>query len=204
MIHSFFHFPSMVEVFILLFNFFQFYSVVSWDSRAHNFASSFLFILSYLFFFFIIIIIISSDRLVEIRWPVFMLKSHNYYYYYYSTPGESFIPALVGGISLESERQKIFSSHQDSSQYSSWSQHYYSLNDLDSSTDFQFLYSLLQTIMNRAKRTNYELFHSIFICLFFFSSLARSKYLSIYSLSFIFTLWSARTVKNTGWHVLHL
>ena len=45
--HSFFQFPSKVEVLILLFVFFQFYSVVSWDSKVHNFAISLLF-----FFFF--------------------------------------------------------------------------------------------------------------------------------------------------------
>ena len=33
MFHSFFQFPSQVEVFILLFTFFQFYSVVSRDSN---------------------------------------------------------------------------------------------------------------------------------------------------------------------------
>ena len=42
--HSFFHFPSKVEVLILLFTFFQFYSVLSWDSKVDNFASSLLFV----------------------------------------------------------------------------------------------------------------------------------------------------------------
>ena len=42
----------------------------------------------------------------------------------------------------------------------------------------------------------------IFMFPSFFSSLARSKYLSLYSLSFIFTLWSARTAKSTIWQVL--
>ena len=36
----------------------------------------------------------------------------------------------------------------------------------------------------------------------FFSSLARCKYLSIFLLSFIFTLQSARTAKSTRWQVL--
>ena len=40
---SFFQFPSKVEVLILLFNFFQFYSVVSRDSKVDNFASSLFF-----------------------------------------------------------------------------------------------------------------------------------------------------------------
>ena len=40
MFHSFFQFPCKVEVLILLFTFFQFYSVVSRDSKIDNFASS--------------------------------------------------------------------------------------------------------------------------------------------------------------------
>ena len=44
MFHSFFQFPSKVEVFILLFTFFQFYSGVSRYSKVDNFASSLLFV----------------------------------------------------------------------------------------------------------------------------------------------------------------
>ncbi len=40
MFHSFSQFPSKVEVLIPLFTFFQFYSVVSRDSKVHNSASS--------------------------------------------------------------------------------------------------------------------------------------------------------------------
>ena len=46
MFHSFFYFPNKLEVFILLFIFFLFYSEVSQDSKVHNFASS-LFCLDY-------------------------------------------------------------------------------------------------------------------------------------------------------------
>ena len=45
MFHSFFQFPSKVEVLILLFTFFRFYSVVSRDSKVDNFANSLLFLL---------------------------------------------------------------------------------------------------------------------------------------------------------------
>ena len=65
MFHSFFSIPSKVEVLILLFTFFQFYSVVSRDSKVDYFASS-LFLL----------IIIKSGLLTGIRWSVCMLKSH--------------------------------------------------------------------------------------------------------------------------------
>ena len=40
MFHSFFQLPSKVQVLILLFTFFQFYSVVHWNSKVHNSASS--------------------------------------------------------------------------------------------------------------------------------------------------------------------
>ena len=68
MFHSFFQFPRKVEVLILLFTLFQFYSVVSRDSKVDYFASS-LFLGEGL-------IIIKSDLLVGIRWSVCMLKSH--------------------------------------------------------------------------------------------------------------------------------
>ena len=68
MLHSFFQFPSKVEVLILLFTFFQFYSVVSRDSKVDYFASS--------PFFFFLLIIIKSGLLAGIRWSVCMLKSH--------------------------------------------------------------------------------------------------------------------------------
>ena len=66
MFRSFFLFSSKVEVPILVFTFFQFYSVVSRDSKVNNFANS-------LFFFFVII---RSGLLAEIRWSVCMSKSH--------------------------------------------------------------------------------------------------------------------------------
>ena len=66
MFHRFFQFPSKVEVLILLFKFFQFYSVVSEDSKVDNFANSLFFLL----------ITIRSGLLAEIWWSVCMSKSH--------------------------------------------------------------------------------------------------------------------------------
>ena len=66
MVHSFFQFPSKTQVLILLFTFFQFYSVVSQDSKVNNFAN---------FLFFLLLIIIRSGLLTKIRWPVCMSKS---------------------------------------------------------------------------------------------------------------------------------
>ena len=57
-------FSRKIEVLIILFTFFQFYSVVSWDSKVNNFAIFFL------------LIIIRSGLLAEIRWSVYMSKSH--------------------------------------------------------------------------------------------------------------------------------
>ena len=65
MFHSFFQFPSKVEIFILLFTFFLFYPVVCRDSKVDYFASS-LFLL----------IIIKSGLLAGIRWSVCISKSH--------------------------------------------------------------------------------------------------------------------------------
>ena len=66
MFHSFFLFPSKVEVLIFLFIFFQFYSVFSRDSKVNNFANALFFLL----------IISRSGLLVEIRWSVCMSKPH--------------------------------------------------------------------------------------------------------------------------------
>ena len=59
MFHSFFQFPIKAHVLILLFTFVQFYSVVSRDSKVHNFASS--------LFLLLLIIIRSSDTGIMVR-----------------------------------------------------------------------------------------------------------------------------------------
>ena len=64
MLHSFFQFPSMVDVIILLFTIFQFYSLVSQDSSVNTFAIS-LFLL----------ITISFVLLAEMSWSVYMSES---------------------------------------------------------------------------------------------------------------------------------
>ena len=62
----FFRFSRRVAVLISLFTFFQFYSVVSRDSKVHNLAN-------FLFFW---LIIIRSGLLAEIMWSVCISKSH--------------------------------------------------------------------------------------------------------------------------------
>ena len=72
MFHSlfFFQFSSKVYVFIHIFTFFQFYSVVSRDRKVNNFAD----FLS--FFFFLLLNMIMPGLHAEIRWSVCILKSH--------------------------------------------------------------------------------------------------------------------------------
>ena len=68
MFDSIFSSLAKVEVRILHFTYLQFYSVVSRDSKVHNFAVSLLLLL--------LIIIIRFGLLAEIRWSVCMSKSH--------------------------------------------------------------------------------------------------------------------------------
>ena len=62
MFPSFFQFSSKVEILILLFMFFQFYSVVSSNSKVDNFVIS--------------LFLLRSGLLAEIRWSVCTLESH--------------------------------------------------------------------------------------------------------------------------------
>ena len=77
MFHSFFQFSSKVEILILLFTFFRFYSMVSRDSKVDNFANS----------LFLLLIIIRSDLLVEIWWSLCMPKSHKSLWMSFSRTG---------------------------------------------------------------------------------------------------------------------
>ena len=73
--HSFFQFSSKVEVLISLFTFFQFYSVVSRDSKVDNFAD-FLFVLI-ISIIIIIIIISSSSSSSSISFPALIFVFNN-------------------------------------------------------------------------------------------------------------------------------
>ena len=70
MFHFFFQFPSKVWNLILLFAFFQIYSVVSWDSKVHSLASSLLLLLLFLF-----LLNVRFVLLAGISWSVCMSKS---------------------------------------------------------------------------------------------------------------------------------
>ena len=64
------------------------------------------------------------------------------------------------------------------------------------------LKSLYQSFGDCATRTNYNWYNRLFHVPQFFNSLARSRYLFLFSLSFNVTLWSAWTAKSTILQVL--
>ena len=102
----------------------------------------------------------------------------------YLTPSEFFTSVLSSALSMEFEWQKVSSGLRDSSQYSSWSNGFYSLDGLDSSTDFQFIHSLLQTLLTAPRApTRTGITVTLMVHSFFFRSQARSKYFYIISLS---------------------
>ena len=104
-----------------------------------------------------------------------------------------FIKTLAGVSSGLS--QEVFSGFQDSSQYYGRSQHCCSLGRLHPSRYFQVPQSLYQCFGDCTKSTNYNWYNRHFHVPQFFNSLARSRYLSLFSLSFNFTLRSAGTAK---------
>ena len=77
------------------------------------------------------------------------------------------------------------------------------MGGLHSSSYFQVHQSLYQNFGDSTKCANYYWYpcHLQVPWGFFFSFLARSRYLSLLSLSFSFTLWSAGTTKSTIRHV---
>ena len=120
MSHSFFfQFSSKVVVVISLFTFFQFYCVVSRNSKVNNLANS-LFLL----------IIIRSGLLAEII--IIIIYSF-----------EFFTSVFPDGLSLEIEWQQVSSTLQDSSRYSGRSQYCCcGLDGLHSAANFQILQAL--------------------------------------------------------------
>ena len=113
-----------------------------------------------------------------------------------------FTSALADGLSLEFEWQPVFSSLQDSSQYSGHSQKCNSLDVLHSSANFQVsrpFSNPLVTVPNAPITIGIIV---TFMFLSFFNSLARSRYLSFFSHSFSFILWSSGIAKSTILQVL--
>ena len=98
-----------------------------------------------------------------------------------------FTLVLTCSFSLKTEWQQVTLSFQDSSKYSSRSQLYCGLF---SCSDLQFSPTLFQAFRGRSESTNYNWYHRYFTA--FSCSLARSKYLSIYSFSLISTFWNGK------------
>ena len=123
--------------------------------------------------------------IVAIPYPVF---------YWYFNLWEFFTSASPDGFPHEFEWQQDFSSLHDSSQYSDRSQLCCSLDSLHPSRYFQLLQSLYQSFGDCTKSTNYNWYNRHFHVLQFFNSLARSRYLSLFSHPFNSTLCSAGTL----------
>ena len=105
---------------------------------------------------------------------------------------------ITDGISLESKRLQISSGLQDSSQYSDQFQQFHNLDGLSIlpliSNFSNHLSKALETLLSVPVTIGITvtfMFHSLF------SSLAGSKYFSLFSLSLNFPLWSAGTAKFT-------
>ena len=128
-----------------------------------------------------------------VNWYVefFLSKSEVTFMLLLFIPLEFFTSVLADGFSLEFEWQQVSSSLQDSSQDSGrcppTSKSYRPFNNsLVIVSNAPITIGTIVTFM----------FHS------FFNSLARSRYLSFFSLSFRFILWSAGTAKSTILQIL--
>ena len=121
--------------------------------------------------------------------------NNNYYYYYLLL--EFSTPAMADGFSLGFEWWKVSSSLQDSSQNSGQSPQYCSLDGLHSSSCFHVhlpcinLWLTVPSAPITIGITVTFMSHNIF------RSLAKSRYIPFFSLSFFFTLWSSGTAKST-------
>ena len=92
-------------------------------------------------FFFFLLIITRSDYLAEIRWSVCISKSHRIIIIII-TPVEFFTSVIADGFSLEFGWQQLYSSLQDSSQYSGSPQQCCRFDSLHPSANFQVLQAL--------------------------------------------------------------
>ena len=121
----------------------------------------------------------------HLKYPLSCFLPIYYYYYYYFTPCEFFLPALSGGLLLKTDWLQVSSCLQDSSQ------------------NFQLIVVWMILILPLIPNSCSLFFQDswdfsstqIAICIIvtvmlyiFFTSLARLKYLSIFLISFIFTL----------------
>ena len=161
-----------------------------------------------------IIVIINSngDSASPLNIPLWILAklfllAVNYYYNHFALLRTS----VSRWFSLEFERQQVSSSLQESSQYSDQSQQCSNLDGLHLPSYFQvsgFLPNLLGVVPTAPIKIGITL-TLCYIATFMFwkdkylnltkelNSLVRSKYLSLFSPSFHFTLWYAGTPKST-------
>ena len=120
--------------------------------------------------------------------------------YNFHTSSELLTSVLADDLSLESEWLQVSLGLRDSSQYCGQFQHNFNSLDIpltsnSSSPFFKSLGSVPSTLVTIGITVTF-MSHS------FFSSLARSKYLYLFSLCLIFTLWSVGTANSTIRQVL--
>ena len=113
---------------------------------------------------------------------------------------ELFIPASAEDFSMEFEWQQINSNLQDSSKYSGRSYNCCSLNRFNLSSNFWVFQSL--NFWGLFQVHQLQLISPSLSCSVVFTSLAISRYLSLFSLSFNFTLGSTGMAKSTLRQVL--
>ena len=136
-----------------------------------------------------------NRRWMPITLKILKLKFENLFGNYYITPCEFFTPALADGLSLEFKWQQISSGLQNSSQNSGRPQQRCSLDGLCSS--FSTPPTLLLNLWESFQVHQLQLVSPSPSCSTYFCSLSKSKYLSLFSFSLIFMLWSARAATST-------
>ena len=122
-----------------------------------------------------------------------------YYYYYYFTPWEFFTSAFEDGLSLEFEWQQVSRTLLGIQPVPNYAVVWMVTTRPPTSKPSSPFNSPLVTLLNAPITIGIIvtfMFHS-----FFFNFLARSRYLSFFSLYFSFILWSAGTAKFTILHV---
>ena len=141
---------------------------------------------------------LSSSLLLLLLMLLISYCKYCYQWWWYNyTWSEFLIPTLADSHLLEFKWQQVPSGFLGSSQYCSWSQKCFSLDGLDLSLIFQLFQPPYQAFGNHSKCANYNWYHHYPHAPCFLSSLSRSKYLSLFLLSLIFTLWSDGTANST-------
>ena len=131
-----------------------------------------------------------------VTWSYLISKDYHYHYYYF-TAWKFFSSAIADGFTLEFELQQVFSGHRTLLSI---------LADLNNTVVWRVSsrpvicksFSLCNNPLVTVPKVSLTIGIIItFMFHGFFNSQARSRYLSLFSHSFNFTLWSAGIAKST-------